>query len=484
MDLLDPIAPAPQKQYVYDLSGSRPNVASTNQDVDFFNGALDSTPRNELAPTATFNLPYHIKEPPPPPPYPPSVTNEQVQGPIAIPTSHHHITDPPPPPPPSLMNDIKKTPVVDSNPDTFASRKTSTSKSFGHTNSSNVSAYSSASRYSQYSTTTSANLSAGATILNDKTFAPPPALEKSFAVTKNEYMGTQKVIKSTLPSHGSVKHSGDCLARFSIKSLLIKKWRKTFWITYGNNQILFFRSREDYEDWVSNPYLEKDDRNKLVKLNIDFKNDRYAKTVKGYTITRIATKYYLSKVMHTFKVERWHSYGPAVAVAIGGKDFDQVQNLRTIVAAMLDVHPQGNLKAVDDSDMSSYYGSSRSSGSSIASSSFQSFGSKNKSSSQTQSLASIKEEKPKSKKNKEKKEISNENSYYAWKEGNAPVDIQKPIHKYDLGVEPSKKEKKKKRFLGIFRKKKKAEEPEPEIQYYVGRPSHEANFQYNASAMY
>jgi len=50
-------------------------------------------------------------------------------------------------------------------------------------------------------------------------------------------------------------------------------------------------------------------------------------------------------------------------------------------------------------------------------------------------------------------------------------------------VEPSKKEKKKKRFLGIFRKKKKAEEPEPEIQYYVGRPSHESNFQYNASAM-
>ena len=45
-----------------------------------------------------------------------------------------------------------------------------------------------------------------------------------------------------------------------------------FWISYGDNQILFFRSQLDFEEWVSNPYLKKDERDALVKLNVDFVN--------------------------------------------------------------------------------------------------------------------------------------------------------------------------------------------------------------------
>ena len=82
------------------------------------------------------------------------------------------------------------------------------------------------------------------------------------------------------------------MARFSLKSMIIKKWRQCFWIAYGDNQILFFRSKVDFEEWISNPYLKKEERDVLVKLNVDFVNDLYRPNVNGYSVTRIRAKGY------------------------------------------------------------------------------------------------------------------------------------------------------------------------------------------------
>lgn len=207
----------------------------------------------------------------------------------------------------------------------------------------------------------------GAEILNDKTFAPPPKSSKSLEVTKSQYFHVNKDIMSTLPSFGSIMHSGDCLARFSLKSMMTKKWRPTFWIAYGNSQIIFFRSRSDFDEWVSNPFLQKVERDKLVKATIDFVNDRYKPNVQGYAISDLTSKAYMRDgYMHHFKLERWYTYGPGVTFAMGGKNENEVRNLRTIMAAMMEVHPQNvdfkqkNAKAI--SDMSSYYDSESQSG--------------------------------------------------------------------------------------------------------------------------
>lgn len=131
-------------------------------------------------------------------------------------------------------------------------------------------------------------------ILHDPTFAPPPKFPENLSVVKMRFFGDEKnlTVKSTLPSFEQVNHSGECMARFSLRSMIIKKWRQCFWIAYGNNQILFFRSKVDFEEWVSNPYLSKTERDALVKLNVDFVNDLYKPSVNGYNPTNIRAKSY------------------------------------------------------------------------------------------------------------------------------------------------------------------------------------------------
>ncbi len=131
-------------------------------------------------------------------------------------------------------------------------------------------------------------------ILHNPAFSPPPPFPENLSVVKMRFFGDENaaVTKSTLPSFESIRHSGECMARFSMKSMIIKKWRPSFWITYGDHQVLFFRSRVDFEEWVSNPYLTKDNRDALVKLSVDFVNDFYKPSVNGYNVTNIHTKAY------------------------------------------------------------------------------------------------------------------------------------------------------------------------------------------------
>lgn len=198
-------------------------------------------------------------------------------------------------------------------------------------------------------------------VLSDKSFAPPPPFPKSISLIKMQYLNTKvKEVASTLPDYSDVKHSGELLARFSLKSMLIKKWRPTFWIAFGKHQLLFFRSRSDFEEWVSNPFLRAEDRNALVKLNVDFKNDLYKPGIKllGYGPTGLKTKGYNreGQIFH-FKLERWYSYGPSVLAAFGGKNMYEVKNLHRIIAEMVR-KAEYNIKNYDsDATGGSYQGS-------------------------------------------------------------------------------------------------------------------------------
>jgi hypothetical protein len=175
-------------------------------------------------------------------------------------------------------------------------------------------------------------------VLDDAQFAPPPQKPQSLEVTKSQYFSQKRDVQSTLPAFHKIKHSGEVNARFSLKSLLInKKWRPTFWIMYGTNSLLFFRSKTDFDEWASNPFLQKQDRDNLVKLNIDVVNDLYRPglQMKGYKATPVRTKSTREGPMNVFKLERWFAYGPSVVAAFGGKNACQVGALQSIMTGMI-----------------------------------------------------------------------------------------------------------------------------------------------------
>ena len=178
-------------------------------------------------------------------------------------------------------------------------------------------------------------------VLDDKTIAPPPKRPDTLTNMTKDAL-------SHLPDFNQIKHSGDCLARLSLKSMVIKKWRQSFWIAFGNHTILFFRSRSDFEEWVSNPYLSPLERDELIKLNIDFKNHVRMENVLGYKMSKITSKRYRGDgYMNQFKVDKWYTYGPSVSAAIGSKNEIEVRNIRRIMTAMMALYPQ-NVKVDED----------------------------------------------------------------------------------------------------------------------------------------
>jgi hypothetical protein len=181
-------------------------------------------------------------------------------------------------------------------------------------------------------------------ILTDKNIAPPPKVPQSLQAIRSRVHPAEL---ATLPPFDLVQHSGECLARLSLKSIIIKKWRPTFWISFGDSQLLFFRSKNDFEEWISNPYLKEEQRTKLIKFSIDFANDVYQGIVQGYSVSTLSAKEYSRDgYMYHFKLEKWDQYGPSIHIAMGGKSEHEVRNLRSIMKAMIEVSSPQDLNYI------------------------------------------------------------------------------------------------------------------------------------------
>lgn len=184
----------------------------------------------------------------------------------------------------------------------------------------------------------------GVSVLDDPKFAPkPPAvhgLANSQALAQQAPPGS-----SPLPDFEQVLHSGYVLSRISFRTILIKKWKQTFWIMYGRSKVLFFRSSADFEDWISNPYLSQAQRDFLVKLSIDFAGDLNKQGVRGYQVTPQRLKNYNNKMLHQFKLERWMDYGPTIAAAFASPNERELRNLRIIFQELLKRIPQNTAAA-------------------------------------------------------------------------------------------------------------------------------------------
>lgn len=191
----------------------------------------------------------------------------------------------------------------------------------------------------------------GQSPLDDPTFAPPPKLRSDM-----EFLVTQEgKATSTLPSYDKVKHSGNIMARISLKSLFLKKWKQLFWIAYGDHDIYFFRSNSDFYEWAKNPNLTDNKRESLVKFNIDVKHDVLKPGVRCYRTKSLYKKRYgRSGLMHTFKLDLWMYYGPIIAGAFASKNRTETRCLLIIMKEMIKRERKGLTDFISDAESIHY----------------------------------------------------------------------------------------------------------------------------------
>jgi hypothetical protein len=170
---------------------------------------------------------------------------------------------------------------------------------------------------------------------------PTPQNKYSQVLAQNAGSGC-----SPLPKGVMVIKSGYILARISFRTIFIKKWKQTYWVQYGRHTMLWFRSENHFNEWLSNPYLSPAQRNFLVKLAINFVHDLYKPSVRGYQVTQAHSKPYNGKIIRQFKLERWMDYGPTIAAAFGSTDDNEVDVLRqTIVDCMRNTPLENGIRA-------------------------------------------------------------------------------------------------------------------------------------------
>ena len=151
---------------------------------------------------------------------------------------------------------------------------------------------------------------------------------------------------SPLPKAELVLKKGFVLSRISFRTIVMKKWKQSFWVQYGPHTMLWFRSQADFDDWLNNPYLMQTERNFLIKLAVNFVHDLYKPNVRGYQVTQCRTKGYGNKMVRQFKLERWMDYGPTIAAAFGSYNPAEVDALReAIVQCMRNTPLNGGIRA-------------------------------------------------------------------------------------------------------------------------------------------
>lgn len=146
-----------------------------------------------------------------------------------------------------------------------------------------------------------------------------------------------------LPKAELVGKRGFVLSRISFRTIVMKKWKQSFWVQYGGHTMLWFRSQGDFDDWLNNPYHDQSQRNFLIKLAVNFVHDLYKPNVRGYQVTQCRSKPYgKEKVIRQFKLERWMDYGPTIAAAFGSYDPKEVDACREAIVECMKNTPLDN----------------------------------------------------------------------------------------------------------------------------------------------
>jgi len=155
---------------------------------------------------------------------------------------------------------------------------------------------------------------------------------------------------SPLPDARPILARGNILTRSSLRSLVMKKWHSSFWARYGPTSLLVFRSKDDFEDWLNNPYHSPRQREYLVKARLDFFGEMKKADVRGFKMTEIKLKSYDKKgrPVHNFKLEKWTNLGVSLVAAFASQDLAEVEAVRDAVSQSLEMCPSHGLRNIDD----------------------------------------------------------------------------------------------------------------------------------------
>ncbi|CAN0578936.1 unnamed protein product, partial [Ectocarpus sp. 12 AP-2014] len=92
------------------------------------------------------------------------------------------------------------------------------------------------------------------------------------------------------------KADGECFARISVRTLLVKKWKTTYFIFELPDLLLLYRSRDDH---MYNP------RGTMIKKRVEVKHN--------HTLTRLKRKVYKEHgYLWHFTLEEQMDYGPSI----------------------------------------------------------------------------------------------------------------------------------------------------------------------------
>mmetsp|Transcript_30504 Transcript_30504/g.71484 ORF Transcript_30504/g.71484 Transcript_30504/m.71484 type:complete len:762 (-) Transcript_30504:176-2461(-) len=155
---------------------------------------------------------------------------------------------------------------------------------------------------------------------------------------------------SPLPDAKPILARGNIFTRSSLRSLVMKKWHSSFWARYGPTSLLVFRSKDDFDDWLNNPYHSQRQREYLVKAKLDFFGEMIKADVRGFKMTDIKLKSYEKKgrPMHNFKLEKWTNLGVSLVAAFASPDLAEVEEVRSAVSQSLEMCPWHGLRSIDD----------------------------------------------------------------------------------------------------------------------------------------
>jgi hypothetical protein len=155
-------------------------------------------------------------------------------------------------------------------------------------------------------------------------------------------------IDSPLPDPRNINGNGFVLAR---TSQITKLWRAIYWIRYGTSCIILFRSKQDFDRWISNPSCSEKKRASMVLRRIDFINDLSKGGIKGFRQSKLKSKTgkRSGKEIYKFKVEAGSDSGVSTIVAFSSQSKKEVDLLRKSVEECLCNIP-GNSEYVDGSE--------------------------------------------------------------------------------------------------------------------------------------
>lgn len=172
-------------------------------------------------------------------------------------------------------------------------------------------------------------------------------------------------VGSPLPDPQKISSNGFILARTTWHSQITKQWRAIYWIRYSTSCIMLFRSKQDFDQWISNPLFSKKKRASMALRRIDFINDLSKGGIKGFRLSKLKFKTDKTSVRDTykFKVEAGSDSGVHTIVAFSSQSRKEIDLLRQSIEECLcnisddeDVNGSENIHEEDCDDWPDFHG--------------------------------------------------------------------------------------------------------------------------------